>query len=109
MLILHSGNDGSILTTYTAAVIWSWADWGDRSEWLPNQKLSAALYDVVTAAHVDTTDDSPVLSMTFRQAILPYTLASIQWRPADNEPCYTASHCCLQITTYNVVQFSREK
>ena len=35
----------------------------------------------------DTTDESSVLSMTFRRGLPPYTLETELWRLADNDPC----------------------
>ena len=42
-----------------------------------------------TVGHDDITDESPALRMDFRRELLQYTLESLQWRPTDNDPCFT--------------------
>ena len=50
-------------------------------------KFSACAIRGRTVGPGDTTVESPVLSMTFRRDIPPYTQEIFQWRHADNDPC----------------------
>ena len=59
-----------------------------------------------TVGHGDTTDESPVLSMTFRRNIPLNTLESLKCRPIDNDPCFarhTVSHRFQRTTTHSVL------
>ena len=62
----------------------------------------------------DTTDESLILSMTFRRDRRPYSMEILQWRPADNDPYSksetveaTDAHKPPHISNYNSLMGSR--
>ena len=73
-------------------MLYTWSATGQINGKNPSYHIKSFLrhYQWQNSGHGDTTDEFPVLSMAFRQA---YTIESLHWPLANNDPCPAGQRC----------------